>query len=313
MKKLTIVVPAFNEEEMLPISISKLIEIEDKLIVDQQITADSDVLVVNDGSKDETWDVLSQLHKNNPRIKGVKFSRNFGHQNALIAGLEVAIKDCDMTVTIDADLQDDPNAIIEMVQKANEGADIVYAVRNNRETDTWFKKTTAQGFYKFLNVLGVKLVDNHADFRLMTKQPVETLLSYKERNLFLRGLVPLLGYNTAKVYYKRGTREAGESKYPLRKMLGFAWEGLTSFSIAPVRLITILGILASTFGGFMLIYTIVAKLMGTTSQGWSSLMISIWMLGGLQMLSLGVIGEYIGKITLEVKKRPRYIIEEILD
>lgn len=313
MKKLTIVVPAFNEEEMLPISINKLIEIEDTLINDQQITADSDVLVVNDGSKDKTWDVLSQLNKDNSRIKGIKFSRNFGHQNALIAGLELAIKNCDMTVTIDADLQDDPNAIIEMVQKANEGADIVYAVRNNRETDSWFKKTSAEGFYKFLNALGVKLVDNHADFRLMTKKPVETLLSYKERNLFLRGLVPLLGFNTEKVFYKRGTREAGESKYPLRKMLSFAWEGLTSFSIAPVRLITILGILVSSFGGFMLIYSIVVKLIGQASQGWSSLMISIWMLGGLQMLSLGVIGEYIGKITLEVKKRPRYVIEEILE
>lgn len=313
MKKLTIVVPAFNEEEMLPISINKLIEIEDTLINDQQITADSDVLVVNDGSKDKTWDVLSQLNKDNSRIKGIKFSRNFGHQNALIAGLELAIKNCDMTVTIDADLQDDPNAIIEMVQKANEGADIVYAVRNNRETDSWFKKTSAEGFYKFLNALGVKLVDNHADFRLMTKKPVETLLSYKERNLFLRGLVPLLGFNTEKVFYKRGTREAGESKYPLRKMLSFAWEGLTSFSIAPVRLITILGILISSFGGFMLIYSIVVKLIGQASQGWSSLMISIWMLGGLQMLSLGVIGEYIGKITLEVKKRPRYVIEEILE
>ncbi|GKQ42393.1 glycosyl transferase [Companilactobacillus sp. RD055328] len=312
MKKLTIVVPAFNEEEMLPISMNKLLEIEDRLIKDELITSDSDVMVVNDGSKDKTWEVITKLHKENSRIKGIKFSRNFGHQNALIAGLDIAIKETDMIVTIDADLQDDPEAIIEMVKKANEGTDIVYAVRNNRDTDSWFKKNTAGAFYKFLNLLGVKLVDNHADFRLMTKRAVETLLSYKERNLFLRGLVPLLGYKTDKIYYKRGTREAGETKYPLKKMLSFAWEGLTSFSIAPVRLISIFGILASLVGVFMLIYTVITKLMGDTSQGWSSLMISIWMLGGLQMLSLGVIGEYIGKITLEVKNRPRYIIEEIL-
>ncbi|MGR3742373.1 glycosyltransferase family 2 protein [Companilactobacillus sp. DQM5] len=312
MKKLTIVVPAFNEEEMLHISIDTLIKIEDRLIENSKISEQSDILIVNDGSKDKTWDVIKNLHEKNERIKGIKFSRNFGHQNALIAGLTEAIKESDTTVTIDADLQDDPNAIIEMVDKNMEGADIVYGVRNNRETDSWFKRTTAELFYKFLNFLGVKLVNNHADFRLMSKRAVKTLLSYEERNLFLRGLVPLIGYKTDKVYYKRGKREAGESKYPLKKMLSFAWEGLTSFSIAPVRLITVLGLLASTFGFVMFIYTLVAKFMGQTSQGWSSLMISIWVLGGLQMLSLGVIGEYIGKIILEVKSRPRYIIEEIL-
>ena len=216
----------------------------------------------------------------------------------------------DLIVTIDADLQDNPEMIIKMVGKYDEGNDIVYGVRNNRQQDTWFKRTTAVGYYKFLNLLGVRVIPNHADFRLMSKRAVKTLLEYKERNLFLRGIVPMLGYQSAEVFYERTPRLAGESKYPLKKMLAFAWDGITSLTIAPVRAVLLLGILVSFVGILALIFTIVVKIMGKANEGWSSIIISIWILGGFQMISLGIIGEYIGKVTTEVKHRPRYTIEK---
>lgn len=309
MEKFTIVIPAFNEEEVLPSTIDRLLKIEDDLINKQLFDQTSDILIVDDGSSDRTWNIIKAAHQKNNRIAGIKFSRNFGHQNALIAGLQTAVQTADVMVTIDADLQDDPDAIFEMADKFINGTDIVYGVRNNRETDTWFKRNTAGMFYKTLNLLGVKLIQNHADFRLMSKRAVTTLLQYKERNIFIRGMIPMLGFNTAKVYYKRTPRLAGESKYPLKKMVAFAWDGLTSFSVAPVRAILILGVLASSLGVVALFYSVITKWLGLTVHGWSSLMISIWILGGLQMFSLGILGEYIGKLTTEAKLRPRFTIE----
>lgn len=313
MGKLTIVVPAFNEEAVLPSTIATLTKIEHDLIEQNQIAENSDILVVDDGSADGTWAAIEEQHRQQPSVKGLKFSRNFGHQNALLAGMQEAVKSAEMIVTIDADLQDDPNAIIEMVKDYHEGADIVYGVRNNRESDTWFKRTTANGFYKFLNLLGVRLIVNHADFRLMSQKAVVTLMQYQERNMFIRGVIPMLGFKTAKVYYKRTPRMAGDSKYPLKKMLAFAWEGITSLTIAPVRLILVLGILAFITGVCMMFYALFAKYFGATVHGWTSLMISIWIVGGLQMISLGVVGEYIGKVTTEVKHRPRFTIEKVLE
>lgn len=313
MGKLTIVVPAFNEEAVLPSTIATLTKIEHDLIKQNQIAENSDILVVDDGSADGTWAAIEEQHRQQPSVKGLKFSRNFGHQNALLAGMQEAVKSAEMIVTIDADLQDDPNAIIEMVKDYHEGADIVYGVRNNRESDTWFKRTTANGFYKFLNLLGVRLIVNHADFRLMSQKAVVTLMQYQERNMFIRGVIPMLGFKTAKVYYKRTPRMAGDSKYPLKKMLAFAWEGITSLTIAPVRLILVLGILAFITGVCMMFYALFAKYFGATVHGWTSLMISIWIVGGLQMISLGVVGEYIGKVTTEVKHRPRFTIEKVLE
>lgn len=310
MNKLTIVIPAFNEEEVLPSTLEKLFQIEDQLIAAAKIAPDSAILVVDDGSKDQTWNIIEQLHAQNERVSGIKFSRNFGHQDALLAGMEAAMKTADLIVTIDADLQDNPEMIIKMVGKYDEGNDIVYGVRNNRQQDTWFKRTTAVGYYKFLNLLGVRVIPNHADFRLMSKRAVKTLLEYKERNLFLRGIVPMLGYQSAEVFYERTPRLAGESKYPLKKMLAFAWDGITSLTIAPVRAVLLLGILVSFVGILALIFTIVVKIMGKANEGWSSIIISIWILGGFQMISLGIIGEYIGKVTTEVKHRPRYTIEK---
>ncbi|AEV94739.1 glycosyltransferase family 2 protein [Pediococcus claussenii] len=312
MEKLTVVVPAFNEEEVLHDSIKRLNDIEAELINDLSIDYLSDILIVDDGSTDKTWHIIEEEHRNNPRIKGIKFSRNFGHQNALLAGMRQAIETADIVVTIDADLQDDPNAIKKMVELHQKGNQIVYGVRNNRDTDTWFKRNSAQLFYKLLNMIGVQLIINHADFRLMAKPAVEALLEYKERNLFLRGVIPMLGFESERVYYKRTARTAGTSKYPLKKMLSFAWEGITSLTIAPVRLILYLGALVSLFGIGMFIYTVVEKLSGSTVHGWSSLMISIWILGGFQMMSLGIVGEYIGKVTTEVKRRPRYTVEKVL-
>lgn len=313
MGKLTIVVPAFNEEAVLPSTIATLTKIEHDLIEQNQIAENSDILVVDDGSADGTWAAIEEQHRQQLSVKGLKFSRNFGHQNALLAGMQEAVKSAEMIVTIDADLQDDPNAIIEMVKDYHEGADIVYGVRNNRESDTWFKRTTANGFYKFLNLLGVRLIVNHADFRLMSQKAVVTLMQYQERNMFIRGVIPMLGFKTAKVYYKRTPRMAGDSKYPLKKMLAFAWEGITSLTIAPVRLILVLGILAFITGICMMFYALFAKYFGATVHGWTSLMISIWIVGGLQMISLGVVGEYIGKVTTEVKHRPRFTIEKVLE
>lgn len=311
--KLTIVVPAYNEEKVLTSSVQKLLAVEDQIAAQTVLGQRADILIVDDGSMDHTWDIIEKLHAMNSRVRGLRFSRNFGHQSALIAGMSEAVKTADMIVTIDADLQDDPDKIGDMVDAYADGADIVYGVRNNRETDSWFKRTTAQGYYKTLKLLGVEIVPNHADFRLMSKRAVETFLQYPERNIFIRGLIPKLGFKTAEVFYKRTPRMAGESKYQLKKMLAFAWDGITSLTIAPVRLILILGTLSCLLAVGMVVYAIVMKMLGLTVHGWSALMVSLWFVGGIQMISLGVIGEYIGKLTTEVKHRPRYTVQTILD
>ncbi|GEB07259.1 glycosyltransferase family 2 protein [Levilactobacillus brevis] len=311
--KLTIVVPTYNEEEVLTSSVQKLLAVEDQIAAQTVLGQRADILIVDDGSMDHTWDIIEKLHAMNSRVRGLRFSRNFGHQSALIAGMSEAVKTADMIVTIDADLQDDPDKIGDMVDAYADGADIVYGVRNNRETDSWFKRTTAQGYYKTLKLLGVEIVPNHADFRLMSKRAVETFLQYPERNIFIRGLIPKLGFKTAEVFYKRTPRMAGESKYQLKKMLAFAWDGITSLTIAPVRLILILGTLSCLLAVGMVVYAIVMKMLGLTVHGWSALMVSLWFVGGIQMISLGVIGEYIGKLTTEVKHRPRYTVQTILD
>nr|WP_196246241.1 glycosyltransferase family 2 protein [Lacticaseibacillus zhaodongensis] len=312
MQKLTIVIPAYNEEEILASSVAKLLAIENQ-IAEQGNVTQSDILIVDDGSADRTWEIVEKLNHGNSRVRGLRFSRNFGHQNALIAGLHEAVQTADMIVTIDADLQDNPEKIPEMVAKSVSGADIVYGVRNDRTSDSWFKRTTANAFYKTLKLLGVELVPNHADFRLMSRRAVQTFLDYPERNIFIRGIVPKLGFKTDAVYYKRTPRTAGESKYPLKKMLAFAWDGITSLTVAPIRLILILGVLACLLAMGMVVYAVVLKVLGLALHGWSSLMVSLWFIGGVQMVSLGVIGEYIGKIMTEVKDRPRYTIQTVLE
>ena len=306
---LTIVVPCFNEEEVLPETVKELGNILSNLIKQEKVALDSKLLFVNDGSKDKTWQLISEYTDEYPYVTGIKFSRNYGHQNALLAGMTVAVKYSDMIITIDADLQDDVNAIPKMVEKYLEGYDVVYGVRNSRKTDTFFKRRTALAFYGLMRKLGVNLVPNSADNRLLSKRATESLLAFKERNLFLRGMVPLVGYKSTKVYYARKERFAGESKYPLSKMLHFALDGITSFSIAPIHLILYLGLLTVLISIVCMIYTIVQKCLGHVVSGWSSLMISIWLLGGIQLISISVIGEYVGKIFSEVKHRPRFTIE----
>lgn len=312
MKKLSIVIPCYNEESALPYTFDALTKILNILIDDNKISDDSYMLFVDDGSKDKTWEIIENEHAQNKFVKGVKLAGNVGHQNALLAGLLAAKQDCDISVSIDADLQDDVNAIIEMVDKANEGADIVYGVRNDRSTDTAFKRTTAEGFYKFMSLLGVKTVYNHADFRLMSKRALDALSEFSERELFLRGIVPMIGYNTDYVYYKRSERVAGESKYPLKKMLKFATNGIVSFSTKPLEIITALGFIITLLSILAFIYVLIGFFFGLTVAGWPSLMVSIWFLGGVQLLSLGVIGQYVGKTYSESKRRPRFIIEKII-
>lgn len=306
---LTIVVPCYNEQEVLPETVKELGEMLEKLIQDKKISPKSKILFVNDGSKDKTWKLISKYTSKYGYVTGIKFSRNYGHQNALLAGMSIAVKYSDMIITIDADLQDDINAIPEMVKKYNEGYDVVYGVRNSRETDTFFKRRTALAFYGLMGKLGVKLVPDSADYRLLSKRATESLLAFKERNLFLRGMVPLVGYNSAKVYYARRERFAGKSKYPLSKMLHFALDGITSFSIAPIHLILYLGMLTVLISIICMIYTLIEKINGHIVTGWASLMLSIWFLGGVQLISISIIGEYVGKIFSEVKHRPRFVIE----
>lgn len=309
---LFLVIPCYNEEEVLPETGRRLNEKYDALIASGAISPDSRVVFVNDGSKDRTWEIIRSLHQKNPRFSGVDLTRNRGHQNALLAGL-MTVKDlCDAAISMDADLQDDINAIDEMVAKFKEGNDIVYGVRSSRETDTVFKRTTAQSFYKVMDHLGVKTVYNHADFRLMSRRALEGLSEYREVNLFLRGIVPLIGYKSDVVYYERAERFAGESKYPLKKMIAFAGEGITSFSTKPMKMITVLGVLVFLVSIVMLIWSVVGFFLGTTEPGWASLMVSIWAIGGLLLLSVGVVGEYIGKIYLETKQRPRFRVREFL-
>lgn len=309
---LYLVIPCYNEEEVLPETSKQLLNKMNSLIEKGMISNKSRIVFVNDGSKDKTWEIIENLHKQNEIYQGVKLSRNRGHQNALLGGLMTVKSYCDMTISLDADLQDDIDAIDEMVQKYYDGCDIVYGVRNARDTDTWFKKTTAEGFYKIMNLMGAEVTFNHADYRLMSRRALDGLESFGEVNLFLRGLVPMVGYKSDKVYYARKERFAGESKYPLKKMLAFAMEGITSLSIKPIRMITSLGVLIFIISIIMVIYCLVRHFMGATIQGWTSTTISVWAIGGLQLLAIGVIGEYIGKVYLETKHRPKFIIEKYL-
>ena len=307
---LAIVVPCYNEEEVLPQTNSQLTALLDGMIKEHLVSAESYILYVNDGSRDKTWEIIDGYAAASSHVRGLKLAGNVGHQNALMAGLDTARADSDLTVSIDADLQDDINAIPEMVRKYNDGCDIVYGVRRKRDTDTFFKRTTAQMFYKFMSSMGVKSVYNHADFRLMSRRAVDALCQYEERNLFLRGLVPLLGYKTDSVYYDRLERQAGESKYPLSKMLSFAVDGVTSFSVKPLRLIFDLGVIFLLISLAILVYVIVSLCKGNGAQGWASLMLSIWFVGGCLLICLSIIAAYIGRIYTEGKHRPRYNIEK---
>ncbi len=310
---LYLVIPCYNEEEVLPETSSRLKEKMNDLLKKNKIAPQSRVVFVNDGSKDNTWEIIKSLHQSDKLFGGINLSRNRGHQNALLAGL-LTVKDyADMVISMDADLQDDINAIDEMIDKYLNGADIVYGVRSSRQKDTFFKRATAEGFYKAMNTMGANTVFNHADYRLMSKRALEGLAQYGEVNLFLRGIVPMIGYQADVVYYERGERFAGESKYPLGKMLSFAVEGITSLSTKPIRMITGLGFFIFVVSIGMLIYSLVRHFMGATIVGWTTLMVSLWAIGGLILLSLGVVGEYIGKIYLETKARPRFIIEQFLN
>jgi len=312
-RTLYVVVPCYNEEEVLPETAKRLRAKLEQLMADGKISGDSRVIFVNDGSKDRTWEIITQLHKDHPMLCGVDLSRNRGHQNALLAGLMTAMERADMVVSMDADLQDDIDAVDEMVDKYLDGADIVYGVRSSRKKDTFFKRFTAEAFYRLMDKLGAETVFNHADYRLMSKRALEGLSQFREVNLFLRGIVPMIGYRAEVVEYERGERFAGESKYPLKKMLAFALEGVTSLSVKPLRIITGMGFVVFLISLIMIIYNIVRWAMGATVAGWASLSCSVWLIGGLILLALGVVGEYIGKLYLESKDRPRFIIREVLE
>ena len=313
MKRLMIVVPCYNEEAVFSSSAEQLIAVIKDLIKKEKISGDSGILFVNDGSRDRTWELISQAYNSSEYVYGLNLAGNVGHQNALLAGLNTVKNICDISVSIDADLQDDIGVIEEMVDKYYAGADIVYGVRSERGTDSFFKRTTAQTFYKFMAAMGVRSVYNHADFRLMSARAMKALSRYKERNLFLRGIVPEIGYKTDCVYYARKPRMAGESKYPLKKMLSFAWDGITSFSIKPITIVAVFGAIIIFCSVIAFIYTLISYFLGHTVPGWASLMISIWFLGGVQLFSLGIVGQYVGKTYIESKERPRYNIEEFLD
>lgn len=310
--KLFVVVPCYNEEDVLGETSSRLDKLFAKMVSDGLLSPESRVVFVDDGSKDKTWSIIDSLCKENGIFRGIKLAHNAGHQNAVLAGLMTVKDECDCAISIDADLQDDINAIAEMVKKYDGGCDVVYGVRSNRKTDTFFKRTTAQGFYKFMSAMGVDVVYNHADYRLMSKRVLDALADFKEVNLFLRGVVPLIGYKSDCVYYERAERFAGESKYPLKKMLAFAFDGITSFSVKPIKMLWSVGIVVCLAAILAAIYVIISKFFGYSTDGWASLMCSIWFLGGVQLISVGVIGEYIGKIYKEVKARPRFIVETYL-
>lgn len=312
MDRLALVVPCYNEEAVLEISAKELKSVLSDLIQKQKISSDSFILFVNDGSKDRTWELIEKEHRESEMVFGLKLAGNVGHQFALTAGLLTAKDICDIAVSIDSDLQDDTSVIEEMVDKYHAGSDIVYGVRNDRKSDSWFKRTTAQGFYKIMALMGVKTVYNHADFRLMSKRALEHFSKFEENNLYLRGMVPLIGYQTDCVYYERKERVAGESKYPFSKMLALAWNGITSFSVKPISLVTGLGFLIMLLSVLAAIYAFVSYFCGTVEPGWTSLLLSVWFLGGLQLCAIGLIGQYIGKIYIEVKHRPRYNIETLL-
>jgi glycosyltransferase involved in cell wall biosynthesis len=307
---LTIVVPCYNEEEVLPETVQQLSEVLHNLVMDKLVADTSTILFIDDGSKDKTWSLIEHYHRSSHYVTGLKLAKNAGHQSALLAGLMRAKTYSDCVVSIDADLQDDVEVIREFVIKYNEGFEIVYGVRQRRDTDTFFKKVTAEGFYKLMNKMGVRIHYNHADFRLMSKRTLDELEKFQEVNLFLRGIVPLIGFPSTIVYYDRKERFAGESKYPLKKMLAFAFDGITSFSVTPIRFVTLMGFFLFIFSIMAAVYAIVGKLMGANVTGWTSLILSVWFIGGVQLLALGLIGEYIGKIYKEVKQRPLYVIEK---
>lgn len=306
MDKLAIVVPCYNEEEILLTTIKQLDQLIKSLIEKGKIAKESYVIYVNDGSKDKTWSIIEENHQVYPNLQGLNLAANVGHQNALLAGLHHVKDKCDLSISIDADLQDDINVIEEMIDKYYQGSNIVYGVRDDRSSDTFFKRVSAQSFYKLMHFLGVKSVYNHADFRLMDRQALQFLNEYPERNLFLRGMVTMVGLNSDCVYYSRKEREAGESKYPLKKMISFAFDGITSFSIKPITMILLLGIIIMFFSIIAILYTLISYINGHSVAGWASLMISIWFLSGVQLFGIGLIGQYIGKVYLETKKRPRY-------
>lgn len=311
-KILYLVIPCYNEEQVLNETSRRLLDKITTMINNKLISESSRIVFVNDGSKDKTWDIISELNNNNKLFGGIDLSRNRGHQNALLAGLMTVKDEADMVISLDADLQDDVDVIDKFVEEYYNGSDIVYGVRSSRKTDTFFKRTTALAFYKLMSNLGVESIYNHADYRLMSKRALEGLEQFKEVNLFLRGMIPLIGYKYSIVEYERHERFAGESKYPLKKMISFALDGITSLSVKPIRMITGVGFTIFLISIVALIYSIIVKFMGKTSEGWTSLVVSLWMLGGIQLLSLGVIGEYIGKIYNETKQRPRFIISDKL-
>lgn len=312
-KTLYVVVPCYKEEEVLPETSKRLKAKLTALIAQGKISPRSRILFVNDGSKDRTWPIIEELHARDRIFSGVNLSRNRGHQNALLAGLMTAVQHADLMVSMDADLQDDIDAMDKMIDAYHEGYDVVYGVRASRKTDSFFKRFTAESFYKLMKAMGVDIVFNHADYRLMSRRAVEGLADFREVNLFLRGIVPQIGYAWTTVEYDRAKRFAGESKYPLKKMLSFAFDGITSFSVKPMRLILVLGAVIFVLSLLMLLWALVEWVSGKTVSGWASLICSIWMIGGIQLLALGVIGEYIGKVYSETKARPRYIIERVLN
>lgn len=307
---LYIVIPCYNEEEVLPITSKLFLEKIHQLVSAGKITDDSRVLFVNDGSKDRTWEIIQQLAAEDKHYIGICQSRNRGHQNAVLAGLMEAKDRCDITISIDCDGQDDINAMDDMVEEYLNGCEVVYGVRSKRETDTFFKRFTAEGFYKLLNWMGAEVVYNHADYRLISSRVLQEFQNFKEVNIFLRGMVPLVGFKSTSVYYERAERIAGESHYPLKKMLALAFDGITSLSVKPIRMITSFGLLVAVLSFIGILWAVVATLLGHTVAGWSSMICIVCFIGGIQMLCLGVIGEYIGKIYLETKHRPRYIISE---
>lgn len=312
MTKLFIVIPCYNESEVLFETSKRLKEKFRELIDKKAITSDSKVILVDDGSFDNTWKIINDLNKQDKMFCGCKLTRNRGHQNALLAGLECAKGNCDAVISMDSDLQDDINAIDDFIREYENGYEVVYGVRNKREKDSAFKRFTAEGFYKFMKFMGAEVVFNHADYRLLGKNALEKLFEFEEVNLFLRGLVPLIGYKSTKVYYERAERYAGKSKYPLKKMLSFAFDGISSLSIKPIKMIINLGLVFLVISLIILVYSLVSYFSGNAVNGWTSIILSIWAIGGLNLIAIGIIGEYVGKVFLETKHRPRYIIEKVL-
>ena len=307
------VIPCYNEQEVLHETAKRLREKFKNLIDSGEISAKSRIVFVNDGSKDATWQIIRELHASDKIFSGINLSRNRGHQNALLAGLMTVKNLADMVISMDADLQDDINAVDEMVAQYKRGFDIVYGVRNKRDTDTFFKRFTAEGFYKLIKFLGADIVENHADYRLMSRKALDGLEKFGEVNLFLRGLVPMIGFPSTNVYYERAERFAGESKYPLKKMLFFAFQGITSLTVEPIRMILTLGLAMSSISFFVILWTLYEYFFGDTVRGWASMLASLWFIGGLILLSVGIVGEYVGKIYLETKKRPRFIVSDFIN